>query len=100
MCIRDRSYTWIGIDELTQYPTEFPLQYLQSRLRTTNPAIQCYIRCTANPGGVGGHWVKKSYLDPSPPNESISGEDKITSKFIKAIRLACLHFTLYISLIK
>ena len=34
-----QSYTWIGIDELTQYPTEFPLQYLQSRLRTTNNAI-------------------------------------------------------------
>ena len=79
-----QSYTWIGIDELTQYPTEFPLQYLQSRLRTTNPAIQCYIRCTANPGGVGGHWVKKRYLDPSPPNESFTGQDKITRKFIPA----------------
>ena len=79
-----QSYTWIGIDELTQYPTEFPLQYLQSRLRTTNNDIQCYIRCTANPGGVGGHWVKKRYLDPSPPNESFSGEDKITRRFIPA----------------
>ena len=79
-----QSYTWIGIDELTQYPTEFPLQYLQSRLRTTNNQIQCYIRCTANPGGVGGHWVKKRYLDPSPPNESFVGQDKITRKFIPA----------------
>ena len=79
-----QSYTWIGIDELTQYPTEFPLQYLQSRLRTTNNAIQCYIRCTANPGGVGGNWVKKRYLDPAPPNESFTGKDKITRKFIPA----------------
>jgi|TARA_B110000503_G_scaffold68532_1_gene106963 phage terminase large subunit len=79
-----QSYTWIGIDELTQYPTEFPLQYLQSRLRTTNNQIKCYIRCTANPGGVGGHWVKKRYLDPSPPNESFRGQDKITRKFIPA----------------
>ena len=79
-----QSYTWIGIDELTQYPTEFPLQYLQSRLRTTNKNIQCFIRCTANPGGVGGSWVKKRYLDPSPPNESFTGEDKITRKFIPA----------------
>ena len=79
-----QSYTWIGIDELTQYPTEFPLQYLQSRLRTTNNEIKCYIRCTANPGGVGGYWVKKRYLDPSPPNESFSGEDKITRRFIPA----------------
>ncbi len=79
-----QSYTWIGIDELTQYPTEFPLQYLQSRLRTTSKEIKCYIRCTANPGGVGGYWVKKRYLDPSPPNESFTGEDKITRKFIPA----------------
>jgi phage terminase large subunit len=79
-----QSYTWIGIDELTQYPTEFPLQYLQSRLRTTNNDIQCYIRCTANPGGVGGNWVKKRYLDPAPPNESFTGQDKITRKFIPA----------------
>ena len=54
-----QAYSWIGIDELTQYPTEFPLQYLQSRLRTTDSEIKTYIRCTANPGGVGGHWVKK-----------------------------------------
>src|SRR6056300_575426 len=79
-----QSYTWIGIDELTQYPTEFPLQYLQSRLRTTNNDIQRYIRCTANPGGVGGYWVKKRYLDPSPPNESFTEEDKITRRFIPA----------------
>ena len=79
-----QSYTWIGIDELTQYPTEFPLQYLQSRLRTTNKNIQCYIRCTANPGGVGGSWVRKRYLDPAPPNTSFFGEDKISRKFIPA----------------
>jgi|TARA_R110000744_G_scaffold280261_1_gene392394 hypothetical protein len=79
-----QSYTWIGIDELTQYPTEFPLQYLQSRLRTTNQLIKCYIRCTANPGGVGGNWVKKRYLDPAPPNESFTGKDEITRKFIPA----------------
>ena len=79
-----QSYTWIGIDELTQYPTEFPLQYLQSRLRTTNTLIKCYIRCTANPGGVGGNWVKKRYLDPAPPNESFTGIDELTRKFIPA----------------
>ena len=79
-----QSYTWIGIDELTQYPTEFPLQYLQSRLRTTNNDIQCFIRCTANPGGVGGSWVKKRYLDSAPPNKSFIGKDKITRKFIPA----------------
>ena len=81
-----QSYTWIGIDELTQYPTEFPLQYLQSTIKNYKSCnIQCYIRCTANPGGVGGHWVKKRYLDLAPPNESfVQVNDKITRKFIPA----------------
>ena len=79
-----QAYSWIGIDELTQYPTEFPLQYLQSRLRTTDSEIKTYIRCTANPGGVGGHWVKKRYLDPNPPNTSFEGKDGLTRKFIPA----------------
>ena len=79
-----QAYSWIGIDELTQYPTEFPLQYLQSRLRTTDPEIRTYIRCTANPGGVGGHWVRKRYLDPSPPNTSFEGPDGLSRKFIPA----------------
>ena len=79
-----QAYSWIGIDELTQYPTEFPLQYLQSRLRTTDSEIKTYIRCTANPGGVGGHWVKKRYLDPSPPNSAFEGNDGLTRKFIPA----------------
>ena len=79
-----QAYSWIGIDELTQYPTEFPLQYLQSRLRTTDAEIKPYIRCTANPGGVGGHWVRKRYLDPSPPNESFKGPDGLSRKFIPA----------------
>ena len=75
-----QAYSWIGIDELTQYPTEFPLQYLQSRLRTTDPEIKTYIRCTANPGGV----VRKRYLEPSPSNESFKGPDGLTRKFIPA----------------
>ena len=79
-----QAYSWIGIDELTQYPTEFPLQYLQSRLRTTDAEIKPYIRCTANPGGVGGHWVRKRYLDPNPPNEAFKGPDGLTRKFIPA----------------
>jgi len=79
-----QSYSWIGIDELTQYPTEFPLQYLQSRLRTTDSEIKPYIRCTANPGGVGGHWVRKRYLTPAPPNEAFKGPDGLTRKFIPA----------------
>tara|TARA_R110000824_G_scaffold129802_2_gene291379 strand:- start:167 stop:1048 length:882 start_codon:yes stop_codon:yes gene_type:complete len=42
------------------------------------------MRCTANPGGAGAHWVKKRYVHPSEPNESFVGKDGLTRKFIPA----------------
>ena len=60
-----QAYSWIGFDEITHLPTDFGWNYLASRLRTTDPTIETYLRCTANPGGVGAHWVKKRYIEPS-----------------------------------
>tara|TARA_B100001059_G_C17810425_1_gene571930 strand:+ start:653 stop:2335 length:1683 start_codon:yes stop_codon:yes gene_type:complete len=79
-----QAYSWIGFDEITHQATEFSWNYLASRLRTTDPEIIPYMRCTANPGGVGAHWVKKRYITPSPPNESFKGEDGLSRKFIPA----------------
>ena len=79
-----QAYSWIGFDEITHQATEFSWNYLASRLRTTDPEIIPYMRCTANPGGVGAHWVKKRYIDPSPPNESFKGADGLSRKFIPA----------------
>jgi hypothetical protein len=79
-----QAYSWIGFDEITHQATEFAWNYLASRLRTTDPEIIPYMRCTANPGGVGAHWVKKRYIDPSPPYESFLGADGLTRKFIPA----------------
>ena len=79
-----QAYSWIGFDEITHLPTEFPWNYLASRLRTTDSEITPYMRCTANPGGVGAHWVKKRYIDPNEPNESFKGADGLSRKFIPA----------------
>ena len=79
-----QAYSWIGFDEITHLPTEFGWNYLASRLRTTDPEIKTYLRCTANPGGVGAHWVKKRYVDSNSPNESFIGDDGLTRKFIPA----------------
>ena len=79
-----QAYSWIGFDEITHLATEFSWNYLSSRLRTTDPEIQPYMRCTANPGGAGAHWVKKRYVHPSEPNESFVGKDGLTRKFIPA----------------
>mgnify|MGYP003651960828 CR=1 FL=1 len=79
-----QAYSWIGFDEITHLPTEFSWNYLASRLRTTDSEITPYLRCTANPGGVGAHWVKKRYVTPMIPNESFEGLDGLTRKFIPA----------------
>ncbi len=79
-----QAYSWIGFDEITHLPTEFGWNYLASRLRTTDPEIKTYLRCTANPGGVGAHWVKKRYVDSNSPNESFIGDDGLSRKFIPA----------------
>jgi len=79
-----QAYSWIGFDEITHLSTEFSWNYLASRLRTTDPEITPYMRCTANPGGAGAHWVKKRYVHPSEPNESFVGADGLTRKFIPA----------------
>ena len=79
-----QAYSWIGFDEITHLPTEFSWNYLASRLRTTDAEIVPYMRCTANPGGVGANWVKNRYINPSPPNEAFSGGDGLTRRFIPA----------------
>ena len=79
-----QAYSWIGFDEITHLPTEFGWNYLASRLRTTDPELQTYLRCTANPGGVGSHWVKKRYVEANEPNKSFIGTDGLTRKFIPA----------------
>ena len=79
-----QAYSWIGFDEITHLPTEFAWNYLASRLRTTDSEITPYMRCTANPGGVGAHWVKKRYIEPSDPDKSFIGKDGLTRKFIPA----------------
>ena len=70
-----QSFTWIGVDELGQYPTPYVWNYLRSRLRTTDPEIQTYMRASANPGGVGGWWLKKMFVDPTIPNEPFWATD-------------------------
>ena len=87
-----QAFTWIGFDELTQWPSDFCWNYMRSRLRDASGTnIPCYMRATANPGGVGGHWVKKRFIDPAPPYETFSeklqtsqGIQTVTRKFIPA----------------
>lgn len=59
-------YQYIGFDELTHFSyTQYA--YLKSRCRTSDKSIRCYIRATANPGGVGHAWVKERFIDSLKP---------------------------------
>lgn len=69
MRYQGQSFTWIGIDELTQYATPFAWNFLRSRLRTVDPSLPELMRATSNPGGPGHGWVKRMFFDPSVPNE-------------------------------
>ena len=77
-----QAFNWIGIDEITQYPTPYVWDYLRSRLRSTDPELQqsLYMRCTANPGGIGGWWIKKMYIDVGEHNKPFAASDVETGK--------------------
>jgi len=86
-----QSYTWIGIDELPQYPTQDIYNFLRSSLRSVDPDIPVFMRATGNPGNVGSQWVKEVFVDPAEPNTKFdidiktpTGVKKISRRFIPA----------------
>ena len=86
-----QSYTWIGIDELPQYPTPEIYNFLRSSLRSVDPEIPIFMRATGNPGNIGSLWVKEMFVDPAEPNtafkiniDTVAGQKTITRRFIPA----------------
>ena len=77
------AFSWIGFDELTQWPTPFAWNYMRSRLRSTAPDLPVYMRATTNPGGRGHHWVKKMFIDPAAPNRSFNATDIDTGETLR-----------------
>lgn len=61
---RGRAFQWLGVDELTLFPTPTVYTYLLSRVRSVDPSIQCYVRATTNPDGPGSRWVKDYWRIP------------------------------------
>jgi len=79
-----QAFSWIGFDELTQWPSPYPWNYMRSRLRTTRDSnLKLYQRATTNPGGPGHSWVKKLFVDPSPINKPFWATDAETGQTIK-----------------
>jgi hypothetical protein len=86
-----QSYTWIGIDELPQYPSPDIYNFLRSSLRSVDPEIPVYLRATGNPGNVGSQWVREMFVEPAEPNTAFdvgidtpNGKKYISRRFIPA----------------
>lgn len=65
-----QAFDFVGFDELTQFTWE-EYEYLFSRCRPNGPGTRCYIRSTANPGGVGHGWVKERFITASTPMKTV-----------------------------
>lgn len=61
------SYTWVGFDEATNWPSPDPLDKLRACLRQSEAQVRKRFICSANPGGAGHNWYKARYIDPAPP---------------------------------
>ena len=79
-----QEYTWIGFDELGNYPTDYCWRYMLSRARSAEGA-PCYIRGTANPGGPGHAWIKNRFIDRMEPGKIYKTNEGLTRCFIKAL---------------
>jgi hypothetical protein len=77
-------YTWIGWDELTNWPNLKSYKKLKACLRSAHGVPNKRIRCSANPGGVGHHEVKDYFVDPAPKGmeliENVDEDGYVTDK--------------------
>lgn len=58
-----REWHYLAFDQLEQF-TESQYLYMLAQNRSSVPDLKCYVRTSANPGGVGHGWVKRRFVDP------------------------------------
>ena len=63
-----KEFHFMGFDQIEEF-TFTQYLFLMAQNRTSDPMIKCYIRTTANPGGVGHGWVKKRWIDVLQPGQ-------------------------------
>lgn len=70
-------YHDIGFDEASLF-TEFQVNYMTSRCRSTLPGCKALIRLASNPGNVGHMFLKKRYIEPAKKQKIWT--DEVTNK--------------------
>jgi hypothetical protein len=64
-------YALICFDQLEEF-TESQVNFIMAQNRCSDPSVKCYVRATANPGGVG-HWsIKRRFIDNKEPGKTYS----------------------------
>lgn len=65
-----QNYTYIGIDEVADFPfAESLLTYMRANLRTVDPiGAPPILRLTANPGAISSSYIKKEFVNQAPYN--------------------------------
>lgn len=87
MAYQGHEYTWIGFDELGNWPSLESYNLLKACLRSSDPKVtRKRIRSSANPGGPGHHAVKNYFIDHAPEGyKLINGPDGMSRMFIPSL---------------
>jgi hypothetical protein len=68
-----KEFTFVALEELTNWPDPECLRQMKSCLRSTNPQVQLHLRATCNTFGIGSDWVKERYRLPLVPFNRVVG---------------------------
>lgn len=86
-----KEFHYIAFDELEQwFKSQFTFICMANRTKIAR--IKCYIRASANPGGVGHRWVRRLFLDGKKPYETYKEEyvmPGVMGRTIKLTRTSC-----------
>jgi len=69
-------YSFIGFDESTHF-AEFPIRYMLSRLRSTEPSLRLRLRLATNPGNVGHAMHKAMFHGPTCTHCSLTEASRL-----------------------
>lgn len=75
-------YQYLGFDQLEEF-LESQYLFLSAQVRTSDPTLRCYVRSTANPGGIGHAWVKARWIDNKQPYKTYTTEYDLNGNILK-----------------
>ena len=89
-----QQFSYVGFDELGNYPSPYAWDYMQSRLRSA-AGNKSYIRGTGNPGGRGQGWIKQRFMNGKEPNKIYKTAVKLADGSERVYSSCFIPSTLY-----